>query len=717
MSEHVHPRLMVRPMDQTFVEEQRHLSETYAQLVEMRDALTYEIETSHKGIAQDLRDMSEEIRLDFIGADETMESLAAVETLNSVIDMYNQTHDFAVDRLRRIMLLLMRPYFAKVRLQLRPGSPARDIYIGATGITNDEHESIVVDWRSPIAETYYNQEMGKTSYSVDGRVRTVDLQLRRQFDITQDVLNLYFDTTIAIEDSLLLGALKRHHSEKLQAITATIQREQNAVVRHEDVPVLLVDGIAGSGKTSVLLQRIAYLFYREREALRPEQVYLFSPNDVFERYIDAVLPSLGESNPQTFTWRGFLAHLGLSERGTGADGSLENLLLLEERIKSLELEPDDLREIRIGDTVLLKPSQVAAAVRKFERFGVGPRFAALVSDDLHDRLDRRLKQMAKSDAVQEEVLSLDLDEQMELFGETINSVMEDELASYAQTYLESRYGSAHDDIERLTWLKLDRIGMRMLGTQGITAAEWLYLKLLVSGHGERNARYVMIDEVQDYTQIQLMVLARYFSRAHFLLLGDENQAIREGTASFEQIAQIFEQTHGSVERCQLMTSYRSSPEITELFASLMGDDKRMNLSSVRLPGVAPTIIEQPEREAYLDTLRELASNAAGEEGLTAIVTADQSRAKWLGRQLGDAVHLMRKDEALPASGIVVMDLRLAKGLEFDHVIIPDAQEEVYPPSELSRRRLYTAISRAMHRITIVAQGPLSPLVAKAVHGS
>jgi DNA helicase-2/ATP-dependent DNA helicase PcrA len=223
--------------------------------------------------------------------------------------------------------------------------------------------------------------------------------------------------------------------------------------------------------------------------------------------------------------------------------------------------------------------------------------------------------------------------------------------------------------------------------------------------------------VQDYTQIQLMVLARYFSRAHFLLLGDENQAIREGTASFEQIAQIFEQTHGSVERCQLMTSYRSSPEITELFASLMDDDKRMNLSSVRLPGIAPTIIEQPEREAYLDTLRELASNATGEEGLTAIVTADQSRAKWLGRQLGDAVHLMRKDEALPASGIVVMDLRLAKGLEFDHVIIPDAQEEVYPPSELSRRRLYTAISRAMHRITIVAQGPLSPLVAKAVHGS
>ena len=318
-------------MDQTFQEEQQHLSDIYAQLVRMRDALSDEIETSHKGIAQDLIDMSEEIRPDFVGIDETMETLAAIETLNSVIDTYNQIHDFTVDKLRRVLILLMQPYFAKVRLQMRPGRPAQDVYIGATGITDEHRRPLIVDWRSPIAETYYNQEMGQTSYQVDGRTRTVNLELRRQFDIAQDVLRMYFDTTVAIEDSLLLRALKRHHSEKLQAITATIQREQNAIVRHIDVPVMLVNGIAGSGKTSVLLQRIAFLFYREREALRPDQVYLFTPNSVFEHYIDTVLPSLGESNPQTYTWRGFLARLGLSERGTGADGSPERLVRLEEQ--------------------------------------------------------------------------------------------------------------------------------------------------------------------------------------------------------------------------------------------------------------------------------------------------------------------------------------------------------------------------------------------------
>ena len=699
-------------MDHTFEQEQQHLTDIYGQLVHMRDALSAELETSHKGIAQDLIDMSEEIRPDFVGADETMETLAAIETLNSVIDTYNQIHDFTVDKLRRILILLMQPYFAKVRMQLRPGRPAQDVYIGAAGVTDENRRPLIVDWRSPIAETYYNQEMGQTSYKVDGRTRTVNLELRRQFDIVQDKLRMYFDTTVAIEDSLLLRALKRHHSEKLQAITATIQREQNAIVRHEDVPVMLVNGIAGSGKTSVLLQRIAYLFYREREGLRPDQVYLFTPNSVFEHYIDTVLPSLGESNPQTYTWQGFLARLGLSERGTGADGDSARLRALEERLPTYQLEPDDLRDVRVGDTILLKQNQVVGAANKFSQFPVGPRFAALVCDELHSRLERRLTQLAKSDAIQEEMLSLDLEEQLEIFGETVTTATEDETERYARKYVTHRFGSAHDDIEQLLWLRLDRMGMHLLEAEGISAAEWLYLKLLVSGHGAKDARFVMIDEVQDYTVTQLMVLAHYFSRAHFLLLGDENQAIREGTATFAEIREVFKQTHGTVEELPLLTSYRSSPEITALFASLMEERGNMSLTSVRTPGVEPTFIEQGEREAYLQTLRGLAEQASGEEGLTAIVAADKSRVGWLGRQLGDAVHVMRKDEMLPKEGVILLDLALAKGLEFDHVIIPDAQQEVYPNMPLARRRLYTAISRAMHKVTIVAQGTMTPLLAK-----
>ena len=697
--------------DPIFQQEQEHLSKLYAKLLEMRDAIGEDLESNHKGARQDLIDMSEEVRLDFGGADETIETLAAIETLNSVIDAYNQYHDFNVDKLRRVMLLLMQPYFAKVRLQMRPGRPARDVYIGAAGMTDEHSIPLVVDWRSPVAETYYNQEMGETSYDVDGKTRTVNLELRRQFDIVRDKLNMYFDTTVAIEDSLLLGALKKHHSEKLQAITATIQREQNKIVRHEDVPVLLVNGIAGSGKTSVLLQRIAFLLYRERKTLNPDQVYLFTPNNVFEHYIDTVLPSMGEANPQVFTWRDFVDAQGAGQRDAGEKTDPADLRRIEAAVKDLVIEADDLREIRVDDEVLLKPSQIEGAVRKFERFGVGGRFCALVTDELHERLERRFTAMSKDEELQEKIAGFDLDEQVHWFGETVSPENEEENASLARRYVEQRFAEAHDRIDDLSWLRFDRIGMRLLGAQALSATEWLYLRLCITGSGDKNARYVMIDEVQDYTVAQLMVLARHFSRAHFLLLGDEHQAIFEGTASFAQIAEVFEETHGSVEECRLLTSYRSSPEITAMFTSLLESDEQLQLTSVHRSGVAPVVreLDGGDVNAYVAELRRIAKEAAGDEGLTAFVAESDSRVSWLSKQLGDAVTVLGKDSDLPAAGVVLLPLRVAKGLEFDHVVIPDAQAEVYPDTPLSRRRLYTAISRAMHRVTVLSQGPMTPL--------
>ena len=689
----------MQDQDPIFAAEQDHLSELYAKLLQIRDDISQDLESNHQGAKQDLIDMSEEVRLDFGGADETIETLAAIETLNSIIDAYNQYHDFNVDKLRRVMLLLMQPYFAKVTLEMRPGRPPRDVYIGAAGMTDERGRPLVVDWRSPVAETYYNQEMGPTSYQVDGKTRNVNLTLRRQFDIVRDELRSYFDTTVAIQDSLLLGALKRRHTEKLQAITATIQREQNEVVRHEDVPVLLVNGIAGSGKTSVLL------------TLDPSQVWLFSPNDVFESYIDTVLPSMGESNPRTVTWRAFVAEQGAGERDLGLSTTPETLRRLDEAARTLVLEPDDLREIRLGDETLLKASQVRSAVEKFAEFDVGPRFTALVKEELHDRLNRRLAQMARNEEVQEEMLGLDVERQYEIFGETLSPDDEDETVAYAKRYVEHLYEDAHDAIERLAWLRFDRIGMRLLGQGALSATEWLYLRLIFTGIGSRDARFVMVDEVQDYTEAQLMVLARFFSRAHFLLLGDEHQAIYEGTATFSRIAEIFGATHGSVDECRLLTSYRSSPEITELFCGLLEPDERRRLTSVQREGVAPVIRSFAEKDDYLEALRAAVSEPG--EGLTAVVAESDARASWLAKQLGDAVRVIRGGMSLPAEGVVLLPLRVAKGLEFDHVIVPDAQAEVYPDTPLARRRLYTALSRATHRVTVFAQGPLTPMLKQS----
>ena len=705
----------LRPADDpTMAEEQAHLDEIYAKLTAMRDDLAAELEHGHEGAAADLRELSDEIRPDFGGAaDEVMETLAAIETLNAVIDAYNQYHDFSVDKLRRLLLLLRQPYFAKVRLKMSPDRPARDVYIGAAGMTDERSRPLIVDWRNPVAETYYNQENGQTSYTVNGRTRTVELELRRQFDITRDHLNMYFDTTVAIEDSLLLGALRRHHSEKLKDITATIQREQNQVVRHADVPALLVNGIAGSGKTSVMLQRIAYLLYGERETLSASQVHLFGPNAVFEHYIDNVLPSMGESNPQVYTWRDFCEAQGAGGRDLGEDTDPACLEKLESDISSLFLTADDLREIRCDGTVLLKVASVESAVAKFARFGVGPRFCALVTDELHDRVSRRIASMARDEELQEEMLGLDVDDQVRFFGETVSPENEQETVALTRRWLEQVFAGAHDEVDRLAWLKLDRVAMRMLGKPSVSASEWLYLRLLVTGRGDTDARYVMIDEVQDYTVAQLMVLSRHFSRAHFLMLGDEHQAIREGTASFAQIRKLFGRTHGQVDECRLLTSYRSSPEITTLFSGLVEHDAPVKLASVHRAGVAPHIEAVPGRDEFLAALRKQVAAAHEMEGLTALVAADDGAVSWLAKQLRDCdVTVIKNNNELPAAGVVLMSLRLAKGLEFDQVIIPDASAEAYPDTPLARRRLYTAVSRAMHGVTLLAQGELTPLVTR-----
>jgi DNA helicase-2/ATP-dependent DNA helicase PcrA len=697
-------------MDQAFEEEQQHLSAVYRKLEGIASELEGKIAKTEAEAAKQLSDMREERTLDFTDYENVMETAAELQSRNAEIDSYNRANQVNVEKYHRAQLLMRQPYFAKVRLRLRPGAPARDIYLGSAGMTDESSRHFIVDWRSPVAEVYYNQESGETSYEANGRTIHVNLEQRRQFDIDRDVLKAYFDTTVAIEDPLLLAALSHQHSEKMQAITATIQKEQNEVVRHDDVPALLVQGIAGSGKTSVLLQRIAFLFYRERENLRPDQVYLLTPNPVFGSYIDEVLPNMGESNPRLFTWHDFLEKMGLADHGMGTETTADELRAIDAAVPGFRLRPEHFCEIREDGELLVKASQVRSAVEKFGHLPLGSHLAALVTDELHDRLNARLGQLAGDEKTKAAVLDMDPVEQQRVFGETLNPQSDEELADYAKRYVNYRFGAAHDQIEDARWLNVDRIGREILGTPHLSSTAYLYTKIAATGITRRDARYVMIDEVQDYTGAQLMVLARYFNKAHFLLLGDPNQAIKEGTATFDEIRSIFAEVRGQVDECKLMTSYRSSPEITDLFTRLMDSREAMNVSSVQHAGTPAGIHAYEDADEYLAALKDAVEAATSEPGLCAIIAADRSRTKWLAKQLGETATYIHGQMSLPAEGVVVLDLSTAKGLEFDHVIIPDAQPQAYPDTPLAKRRLYTALSRATHKVTVLAQGELTSLL-------
>lgn len=701
--------------DPVFREEQLHLSDTYAKLQEIGRELVRKMERTRAAAAADKRSMSEELAPNFATYADAMETYADFAAMNRVIDAYNLAQDADAERLANVELLLKQPYFAKVALQFKPGQKPKELYIGTAGIADEAYRRLVVDWRSPVAEVYYNQDTGPTSYVADGRTIDVDLKLRRQFDIDEDRLNAYFDTTVAIQDSLLLASLSKRRTAQMQAITATIQKEQNQVVRHEDVPVLLVSGIAGSGKTSVLLQRIAYLFYQMRGSLDAREVFLITPNPVFRDYIAGVLPDLGERNPESLTWNEFARGLLPLDRGIGeANVPLAALTRIDAAVRDFEFDAFDFRDIRVRDVRLVSADSIRKLSDKLRRIPAGPHRVTLMREELHARLEARLAQMAGTDETLDALSTLSLDEQLRIFHEAIAPADEQEERALALRYLRDRYADAFAAVDNDDWLRIDRIGMRLLGTDGLSPLEWLYLKMALTGLGNPNAKYVMIDEVQDYTAAQLAVLTRYFRRAHFLLLGDPNQAIAPGTATFDEVRAVFEAARGPVEECRLMTSYRSTPEITELFASLLGEDERTNISAVQRADEPPAIVSCPDETSYAAALREAVAAARDDEGLSAVIAPWKHEAKRLQKLLGDDAPPLADDTvSLPAQGIVLITLKLAKGLEFDRVIVPDASERVFPADDpLSRRRLYTTLSRATRSLVVLAHGELTPLLHK-----
>ena len=229
--------------------------------------------------------------------------------------------------------------------------------------------------------------------------------------------------------------------------------------------------------------------------------------------------------------------------------------------------------------------------------------------------------------------------------------------------------------------------------------------------GDKNVRYVMIDEVQDYTAAQLMVLRRYFDRAKFMMLGDEFQAIRTGTVDFAKIRELFGADGRETKELPLLTSYRSSPEITEIFTGLLPREKQIFTASVQRPGTAPVKMACATRREYQKRLRALVNASAEEEGLTAVICAGRRSLENVREILGnDRVPVIHRNQALPGEGVFLITLDLVKGLEFDGVILPDASAEHYPDDTLSRHRLYTAVSRATGRLSILADGELTSLL-------
>lgn len=703
--------------------EEQQLQEVYQSLLRKRQELQQLIAVENSEGKAAIQEMTGEVRVNYDNFADNLDTYANIEALNRQIDQYNQQLATARKQLDKVERLLPSPYFGKITAHFTPDEAAENFYIGINGFTDDQKQELIYDWRSPIAELFYNNQLGVSAYQVDTREISVVIDNRRQLITDGDYLVNWFDSGTAIQDDVLLAALAQDNSSQMTDITTTIQVEQDKIIRDRLSPVVLVNGVAGSGKTSTVMQRIAYLLYRDRDKYSADEMLILSPNRSFGKYIAQVLPSLGEENPATYTLLQLVARLG------GLEGELESekayfqrisvketsllrstlrdtdFLVSLTAISGNEVKPQ-FRDILHGEKALITKEHIQLLFNETPAGQLADRLQA-VKARLLQEWERHLIRQGRSNRIRQQLLGLTEAEQQRLLGGLIEFDSEAKLSEYGLQLLQKRYRDISRQIKDFYWLQAERLfadcyfnytGEALPPLPKKTdldlAVAQLYMHhVLIEPLTVPDFKVILVDEVQDYTPAQLQFIRALFPKAHFTLVGDENQAIFDSQTDFSRIAAIFGKKQ--VTGYSLVKSYRSSGNITRLFGALLKEPTKLEIQAVRPEGALITWLSVAEKAEMVQTVTDYVVTT----GLTALTVLTKTLA-----QTEELRQLLPKDQ------ISVYPIAFAKGLEFSNVLIYDASKTNYH-SGRDRQLLYTGISRGTETVALLWQKNKSPLFA------
>ncbi len=240
------------------------------------------------------------------GLEQIVDFMQSINTMK----IEKRSHEFTRKLEEKYERILLAPYFGRIDFLEKGDKKAEKCYIGISNLINDNYDIFIYDWRAPVSSMFYDYEIGESSYQCPEGIVDGKLTLKRQYKINNDKIEYMLDSNLKIDDEVLQNILSKSTDSKMKTIITTIQREQNKVIRNEEYKNLIVQGPAGSGKTSVALHRIAYLLYKHRDKIKPQNIVIFSPNDIFNDYISSVLPQLGEDNMYQTTFKEYM-HMAL----------------------------------------------------------------------------------------------------------------------------------------------------------------------------------------------------------------------------------------------------------------------------------------------------------------------------------------------------------------------------------------------------------------------
>ncbi len=643
---------------------------------------------------------------------------------------------------RELRLAGEKPYFTRVDFHEEGGS-AQQYYIGKNGVTRFRTlEPYIVDWRAPVANLYYSGQVGPMEYeSPDGLVRG-EMTLKRQFGVEKGQLKTIFDSGIAAQDEFLQSVLGAVTGERLTEIVTTIQAEQNAIIRHPLNRSLIVQGVAGSGKTSIALHRIAFLLYTYQDRLRAESTLILAPNPLFLQYIAPVLPDLGVERVRQTTFSALLqAWLGTGLPPIGAAGSpasvrVKGLLSTAQRLDAWldayeeRILPEE--GLSFGPVTLFSGEALRQFILVDEKpFPLERRFKEL-KKQLSGRVKHAVAQIQQwykkeaqrravrmqDDPQRRERLFAQLDERMQAAEDKSKEYIKETMRAFGDFAPAKLYRQFWEDMRAGEDPELRAAAEETLARKGraIAAEDAALIALIaqrVSELKRQEFRHIVVDEAQDMSQAEFLVLRRMNPGATFTIVGDMMQGVNaaRGLSSWDALAPVLD---GPYDLRELITSYRSTVEII-LLARRVWENCPSPVSTriepvlrhgdaplvERVGDVAARVLQQLERWKHLPSV--------------AVIAKTEADADALCRRL-PGVRRLDVGESEYHTGVLVASAAAVKGLEFDGVIVADASAAQYAARVEDAKLLYVALTRALHHLCVFYADVCTPLLDGATLG-
>ena len=642
---------------------------------------------------------------------------------DKIIDYEEEEH--------KILLLekmIKSPYFARIDFKFDDEDEFEKIYIGRSSLRkNSYQEMYVYDWRSPIASVFYRFMTGEAFYDAPcGRV-TGELNLKRQYEIKNGTLEYFFDSDVQIVDEFLRQLLSQNTTAKMKAIVETIQHEQDVVIRDMENDLLMVQGVAGSGKTSIALHRAAYLMYQGLQTkLSANNIMIISPNSIFEQYISNVLPELGEDNVISSVFEDILSELLNGRKIQSRNDFLENLIVnskyKEISRNSIEFKTSSFFREILDQFLIDIPRQwiefedvyyegkcvVSRQILKDKILGRTETPLGIKLEQLEDYILEQIFGTGKGRGHKEEK-NLIKQEIQKFIKIDIVELYKILFSNEAYFYSLLQNSNPSQNIKNIWKYTKENLEADSLYYDDAIAIAYLYLKIYGTNK-YKNIKQVVIDEAQDYYPLQYEIFNFLFSKAKFTILGDMKQTLakKEDISFYEQIQKILNKKKSSL--IMLDKSFRCTNEILNF--SLKFIEQSSQIKSFNRNGDSPKVYIADNSEIFIDEIvKEI--KLCQEKGFQSIclICKTEKNSIYLFNKIKHKldIQLIKNGSVSDLQGVFILPVYMSKGLEFDTVLICDADSQNYHDED-DKNLLYVACTRALHKLSLFCENEVSPLI-------